>query len=203
MSDIPSPSAPSGDERGDGLVPVWDLLVRLFHWSLVVLFFAAFFTEKDLLFLHVWAGYGVAVLVAARILWGLFGSQYARFVDFLYRPSQVFAYLRDLVALTAKRYIGHSPAGGAMVAALLVCLVAISASGILLYGLEDGAGPLAHLKGVGGRQFRHLIEGFHEVLANLTLALIVVHVGGVLLASFAHHENLVRAMITGRKRAGP
>lgn len=197
-----SASSESGTLAGQTeMVGVWDIFIRFFHWTLATAFFIAYMTEDDLMTVHVWAGYVVGGLVVLRVLWGVVGPRYARFTDFIYRPATVLAYLRDLVSLRAKRYIGHSPPGGAMVVALLLALVAVVATGVLLYGLHDGAGPLAHLHGYGGRSFRRLIEGIHELASNLTLALVIAHIVGVLLASFAHSENLIVAMITGKKRA--
>ncbi|MFM2129924.1 MAG: hypothetical protein RL477_1470, partial [Pseudomonadota bacterium] len=122
--------------------------------------------------------------------------------DFIAPPAVVFAYLRDLLLLRRPpRHLGHSPAGGAMVIALLAGLAAVVGTGVLLYGLHDGVGPLASLHGFGGRPLRRLIEGVHELAANLVMALVVAHVAGVLLASLVHRENLVKAMFTGRKRA--
>lgn len=183
------------------MVKVWDPFVRICHWAVAVLFFVAFMTEDDALLIHVWAGYFIGLLTGLRILWGLVGPRHARFADFVYRPSTVWAYLRDLLSFRAKRYLGHSPAGGAMVVALLLGLCAVVGSGLVLYALDLGAGPFAFLQGTVGRGWAHFLEEVHEVLANLLMALVVAHVAGVLLASFAHRENLTRAMITGFKRA--
>lgn len=190
--------------RADTLVPVWDRLVRIGHWTIVAGFFVAYFTEDDLLALHVWAGYVVGVVVLLRIAWGVIGPKHARFIDFLYRPAEVLAYLRDLASRRGKRYVGHSPAGGAMVVTLLIGLLAVVGTGLVLYAMHDHAGPLAGLVGsastVAGGGVR-LWEEAHEVVANLLLVLVIVHVAGVLLASHVHHENLIKAMVTGRKRA--
>jgi cytochrome b len=189
---------------GDALVPVWDRFVRIGHWTIVAGFFAAYFTEDDLLTLHVWAGYAVGVVVVLRIAWGVIGPKHARFVDFLYRPAEVLGYLRDLVGRRGARYVGHSPAGGAMVVTLLIGLLAVVGTGLALYAIHDHAGPLAGLVGsagtIAGGGVR-LWEEVHDVLANLMLVLVIVHVAGVLLASHVHHENLIKAMVTGRKRA--
>jgi len=96
-------------------IQVWDPLVRLFHWTLVGSFFIAFITEEDFLSIHTVAGYTVLVLIGIRIIWGLIGSQYARFVDFIYSLAEIKQFLKDTFSLKAKRYIGHNPAGGAMV----------------------------------------------------------------------------------------
>ena len=178
-------------------VYVWDAFVRLFHWSLVVGFTVAYLTEDDMLTVHVWAGYVVGLLIVARIVWGLVGSRHARFSDFVYNPSTTVGYLRDLLLVRAKRYIGHSPGGGAMVVLLLLFLTATVATGIVVYGGEHQAGPLA---GIFSKETGEAVEGAHVVLANITLALVLAHIAAVILASFAHHENLVRAIITGYKR---
>ncbi len=184
-----------------GEIKVWDPLVRLFHWSLVLAFAVAYITQEDFLQIHVAAGYLVLGLVAFRLLWGLIGTRHARFSDFVYRPAVILAYLKDLLALRHRRYIGHNPAGGAMVVALLLALAATTFSGLLAYGAEEAGGPLAGLVANAGRSARHLFEEVHEFFANFTLALVGLHVAGVAVESVLHRENLARAMVTGRKRA--
>ena len=100
-------------------IKVWDLFVRIGHWTIVVGFAIAYLSE-DLLSLHVWAGYIVGAAVLIRIIWGFVGPRRARFSDFVHSPATVITYLINLVHLRAKRYLGHSPAGGAMVIALLL-----------------------------------------------------------------------------------
>jgi cytochrome b len=211
---------------GDGRVRVWDLFVRIFHWSVVVAFFVAYLSEDDLLTLHVWAGYTVGTLVVLRIGWGFVGPRHARFTDFLCGPFKAWRYLADLLAFRAERHLGHSPAGGLMVLALLAGLLGTVWSGMELHAVENGAGPLAAVAApftAGGRigpisaarangdererggdrgaeGAEELWEEVHEVLANLVLALVVVHVAGVLLASLVHRENLAASMVTGFKR---
>ena len=96
-------------------IRIWDPFVRFSHWILVVAFFIAYFSEDELLSLHVWAGYVLGVIVLLRIVWGVLGPRHARFSDFLYRPTEVVTYMRELLSFRGKRYLGHSPAGGAMV----------------------------------------------------------------------------------------
>ncbi len=179
-------------------IKVWDSAVRLFHWALVAAFAVAWLTEDDWQSLHVYAGYLIGLLVTFRVVWGLLGSQHARFTSFVHRPSAVRSYLKQAVRLRAPRYLGHNPAGGVMVVALLISLTLTLVSGLGVYGATDFGGPLAGM--FRGDFAADILEDLHEFGANLTLFLAVVHVGGVLFSSLAHGENLVRAMITGRKR---
>ena len=128
-------------------ISVW-ILLRTAHWMVALGFFVAYFTEDEALTVHVWAGYLVGVLVLLRIIWGFVGPQHARFTNFTYRPSTVFAYLRELMLARAPRYIGHSPAGGAMVIALLLFLSIQSRQGSssMLKRRERGLWPRSTLK---------------------------------------------------------
>ena len=175
---------------------VWDLFVRIFHWTLVAAFSIAYLTE-DPLVVHVWAGYVVGALVATRVIWGFIGRKHARFSDFIYSPAGGLRYMRDLISFRAKRYLGHSPGGGTMVLALLIFLAATVVTGLVVYGGDQQAGPLS---GMFSKETGEAVEELHELIANITLAVIFFHIAGVALASFAHHENLLRAMITGYKR---
>lgn len=181
-------------------VRVWDPFVRLFHWLLVAGFFIAYFTEDDLQTIHNWAGYLVLALVVLRIPWGFIGPRHARFSDFVRPPRVVIQYLKNVARLQAPRYLGHTPAGGAMIIALLIFVLLTCLSGVTVLGLE-GEGPLAALKASWDHRWEDIFEEVHEVLANFTLLLVFLHIGGVLLESWLHRENLVRAMVTGDKRA--
>jgi cytochrome b len=199
---------------------VWDPMVRFGHWALVAAFAVAYLSAEEEAGgpdpLHVWGGYVVGVLVALRVVWGFVGPRQARFSDFVRSPIVALAYFRDLLYGRARRYVGHSPAGGAMVIALLVCLAATVTTGLIAYG-EEGKGPLAPvlvtdanangneaehraLAKTGGEQSESTIGELHGLLANITVALVVAHIFGVAVASVVHKENLVLAMITGRKR---
>lgn len=178
-------------------VYVWDRFVRLFHWTLVAAFFIAYLTEDDLLTVHVWAGYVVGALVVARIVWGFIGPQHARFSDFVYAPGETLRYVRDLLLFRAERHLGHSPGGGVMIVLLLAFLAATVVTGLVVYGGEQQAGPLA---GMLSKDFAESFEEVHELIANITLALVLAHIAAVVLASFVFRENLVRAMVTGYKR---
>jgi len=182
-------------------IKVWDLVVRLFHWSLVVAFFIAYFTDEDSLDPHVWAGYIVLALVMFRVLWGFIGTPYARFSSFVFSFATIKKYLTETLLLRAKRYIGHNPAGGAMIMLLLFSLIVTSLSGIAIYGIEENSGPLAPWLSHAGEFWEELAEETHELFANFTLFLVFIHLVGVVIESLIHKENLVRAMINGYKRA--
>jgi len=177
----------AGGATPPATVEVWDLFVRLFHWSLAGLFVVAYATGDEVEKVHIAAGYTIAGLLALRIAWGFIGPRHARFRSFIRPPREVLAYLRDVALLRAPRYIGHNPAGGAMIVALLLGLCATCITGTMM--TTDA---------YWGAKW---VEEAHETLANLAVALIVFHVLGVLVASFEHGDNLVKAMLTGRKRA--
>jgi len=177
-------------------IKVWDPLVRIFHWSLVGFFFLAYLTEDDFETIHIWAGYAVAALVAFRLIWGVIGTKHARFLSFITSPRATRNYIKQAVKGQAPHYLGHNPAGAAMIVALLFSLIATTFFGMSLLAIE-GEGPLA------GTLFANFpedpLEEVHEFFANFTLLLVFLHVGGVILSSLQHRENLVRAMFTGKK----
>lgn len=183
------------------MVKVWDPLVRIFHWSLVAAFFTAYVTEDDFLTLHTYAGYAVMGLILTRFIWGFIGPRYARFNNFVTRPSVAWDYLKDTLALRAKRYLGHNPAGGAMIVLLLVSLLITTLSGLAAYGAVESAGPLGSWLGHAGESWEDVLKEVHEFFANFTVLLVAIHVIGVLVESLVHRENLVRAMYTGNKPA--
>ncbi len=176
----------AGGATPPATIKVWDPFVRVFHWSLAALFFVAYATGEEIQKVHIAAGYAIAGLIAARVVWGFIGPRHARFGRFVRPPREVFAYLRDVALLRARRYVGHNPAGAAMIIALLVMLTGTCITGYLMT-----------TEAYWGSKW---VEDAHEMMANATVSLVVVHVLGVLIASFEHRENLVRAMVTGRKR---
>jgi cytochrome b len=179
-------------------VKVWDPLIRLFHWGLVTAFAVSYFTQEEYYGMHLIAGYAVAGLLVFRLFWGFAGPRHARFSDFVYRPSTVLTYLRSLVSGDASRFVGHNPAGGLMVLALVAVLMVVALSGIALDAAENRAGPLAHTRLF---YYTDLIEHVHALSTNVALVLVVLHLIGVIHASLTHRENLVKSMLTGRKRA--
>ena len=178
-------------------VRAWDPLVRVFHWSLVFFFLLAFASEDEWMTLHVWAGYAVAMLVAFRLLWGVIGTRTARFPTFVKSPRTALRYLGKMLSGRAPHYLGHNPVAALMVVSLLVSISLVACSGLILIAAA-GQGPLAGtvFAGIGGGA----MEDLHEFFANLTLLLVFAHVAGVIVSSLLEGENLVKAMITGRKR---
>lgn len=181
-------------------VKVWDVLIRMFHWSLVILFFTAYLSEDSQETVHFYAGYGVAFLIVFRLLWGFIGTRHARFRNFVTSFSDVKSYLKSLLSQRAKHYSGHNPAGGWMVVTLLLTLGLLSVSGLLMAAAE-GSGPLANFYTAGHWLFAESwLEPVHEFSANFMISLIVIHVAGVVVSSVLHKENLIKAMLTGKKK---
>lgn len=167
-------------------VRVWDPLVRLFHWTVVSGCVVNLFILTDGGLVHRVIGYVIAAFLALRIVWGFVGTRYARFRDFAPTPPRLATYIADLVRGREKRYIGHNPAGAAMMLILMALLAGVSVTGWML-GLDRfwGAGWLLQL---------------HDILANAILVLALIHAAAALFESWRHRENLVWSMITGRKR---
>lgn len=195
-------------------IRVWDPLVRVFHWSLVAGFALAWATGEEFESLHEWAGYAVGALIALRVVWGFVGTRYARFSQFVPGLATLRGYLGDTVKGREARYIGHNPAGAVMILGLLAVLSGTALTGwlmadparqALLPTLPQIVAPaFADDDGDEGDRARggeDALEEVHEALATVMLVLVALHIGGVVLSSVRHRENLVRAMVTGDKRA--
>ncbi len=182
-------------------VKVWDVPVRLFHWTLVLSFTAAYLTaEFHVGFLHTLIGYLLCVLVLARVFWGFAGNQYARFTSFFFSPQETLAYLRSLRQGSPKHYFGHNPAGALMVFALLVLLALIFLSGLTTLAVIDFEGPLLFLIDYFDDDASYVVRHLHGWLVDAVLILVPLHLIGVVAGSIQHKENLVRAMVTGKKK---
>lgn len=179
-------------------VVIWDLPTRVFHWLLLVGFAIAFLTSEDsrYLYAHVFGGYLFFGLLVFRFVWGAIGSHYARFRAFAYDWPSVTAYLKGLLTGRAARHIGHNPAGGWAIFAMLGLGLAIAVTGLITLGGEEGHGPLV---GWVSYEFGAATEAVHEVLAWTMLGLVAVHLAGVIVESLIHRENLIWSMITGVK----
>ncbi len=179
-------------------IVVWDLPTRVFHWLLVSCFVLAWLTSEDNRFLHVhvFAGYLMLGLLVFRLAWGFAGPRYARFGDFVHGWDNVRDYLRSLLQGRPQPFVGHNPAGGWAIIGMLLMGFVVTLSGIVVLGMEEGHGPLrGWMSPASAGVFREL----HETGAGLFLALVGLHLLGVVVGALAHRENLVLAMITGRK----
>lgn len=168
---------------------VWDLPTRVFHWLLALSFAGAYLTADTERFrdLHVVLGYTMLGLVAFRLLWGLVGTRHARFAAFAFGPRRVVRYLGSLLTPAPEHHVGHNPAGSWAIFALLALALATGASGWATY------------ENLGG----DWLEELHEGAASAMLAIVVVHIAGVVVSSVLHRENLARAMLDGRKDGAP
>lgn len=183
---IPAEMLAGHPDARHALTRVWDPLVRVFHWGLVASFLTAWFTPFAAEVVHQVVGYLAAGLILFRLVWGLVGSRYARFSQFLRSPMTVLRYLLAILRGTERRHLGHNPAGGAMVVALILGVAASALTGWMMttdayYGVD-------------------WVQEAHWLAVHGMLVLIALHLGGVALASLRHRESLVGAMITGRKR---
>lgn len=166
---------------------IWDAPTRVFHWLQVISFAGAYLTSesernRDI---HMAFGYILLGLIAFRLLWGFSGTRYARFSSFLFKPGEIIAYLLSLFKGKPGHYLGHNPAGSVSVWLLLALGLFLCVTGVL--ALQDDAGDA--------------VVEMHGIATNVVLAVILLHIIGVLVSSVLHHENLVRSMITGFKSA--
>jgi cytochrome b len=208
-------------------IKVWDIAIRVFHWTLLGCYAIAFISSENIMKVHVIFGYSALSLVLFRILYGFVGTKYARFSNFLYPPAQIVNYLKGLLMGRPKHYIGHNPAGGFMTVILLLSLLSLTLTGLKAYGVK-GHGPLAkheisfvtHAFADSDDKENHdehdnrkrrskknnrtekdeFWEEVHETIAYFTLFLVSIHIMGVLVSSLVHRENFIKAMITGRKQ---
>lgn len=165
---------------------VWDLPTRWFHWLLAASFAGAWLTAESERYrdLHVMLGYTLLGLIAFRLVWGFVGTRYARFADFAHSPAKIARYAKSLLSGKPEHYPGHNPAGAMVIFLLLALGIAAGVSGWMAYNELGG----------------EWLEEGHEFFANLMLAVVFVHIAGVIVSSWLHRENLARAMVTGYKQ---
>lgn len=191
----------------------WGRTIRVFHWLLVLFFTIAYFSGDDADLLHAYSGYIIIGLLVFRIVWGFVGPPVSRFRAFIYGPAETWRYAKAFVTRHPVHYKGHNPLGSLMVFALLTFIGLTCWTGLEVYALE-GRGPLAQAGDflianvyassedheiISGRKGAHVFwEDLHEIFANFTVFLIILHILGVVAASIVHGENLIKAMITGK-----
>ena len=172
---------------GPATIKVWDRLVRIGHWLLVASIVFSWLSRHWGHTVHELAGYCALLIVCVRLVWGLIGSRYARFSEFVRSPAATLAYSSEVLAGNERRYLGHNPLGGWMILTLLITIISVCFSG-WLYTTDDYWGV-------------EWVADLHESLTHLLIGLVVLHVAGVAFSSWRHRENLVVAMFTGKKRA--
>lgn len=180
----------------ESVVKVWDVLVRIGHWLMVV-FFCIIYLRYRKFPIHAYAGYLMLFIVVVRIAWGLGGTACARFKAFWFSPKQVIDYARETVHGHAGYYVSHNPLGAMMVYALLFMMLTNGTLGLMLYSSGQELGPLGNMVSA---DWEDPLKYAHKVLGHLTAALVACHIFGVLWAARQHRENYVLAMITGFKR---
>jgi cytochrome b len=167
-------------------VRVWDRFVRIAHWTLVATVAGAWLTQDGGGRWHEWLGYAAWAVVIARIAWGCVGSSYARFRQFVKPPAATLHYVQQVLRRAEPRHLGHNPLGAYMIMLLMLMVILVSASGWLMttdafWGIE-------------------WVEDLHEAMSDVLVALVILHVSGVVFTSLRQHENLVAAMLHGFKR---
>lgn len=181
-----APSARNAPAARTG-VRVWDIVVRLFHWTVVTGCVLNLFILDDGGLAHEIVGYTVAAALVVRVIWGFIGTRYARFADFVPTPKRLGSYMSALVKGREPRTLGHNPAGAVMMLALMALLGGVCITGWMM-GLDAFWGE-------------EWVEEVHETLANGILLLALLHAAAALFESWRHGENLVWSMVTGQKRA--
>jgi len=196
MSKVVRPT--SRGARSNEHTLVWDLPTRVFHWMLVISFSIAWITSDDNRYLdfHVFGGYTFFGLLVFRTLWGIVGSHYAHFRTFAHDWTSLHAYAKGLLNGQAARYLGHNPLGGWAIIVMIGLGFLVSISGVIVFGGEEGHGPLA---GVIPFAVGHIAKHIHEILVWVMFGLAVVHVFGVIAESYIHKENLIWSMLSGYK----
>ncbi len=180
-------------------ITVWDNSVRIGHWALAALFFVAFFTGEDEGFLfriHLYVGYLILLIIIYRIAWGFIGSEHARFANFVRPWPDVKAHLKDALRLSPHAYLGHNPTGGWMIILMLITLILV-----IITGVMGAVGEGVSFPFFGGlpRYLSKAAEEIHEGAANMMMAMVGIHIIGVVAESLLSGENLIRSMIDGRK----
>lgn len=178
---------PHANETKPRSVMVWDKVVRIFHWTIVTGFTLDMFVLAEGKWPHRWVGYTILAAILVRLIWGFVGTPHARYADFMPSPKRLIGYLISLLKGNEPRYVGHNPAGALMMIALIIMMLGCCITG-WMQGLDRFWGA-------------EWLQELHELMANSILVLAGIHVFAAIIESFRHKENLIKSMITGRKRA--
>ncbi len=188
-------------EKNEQRIRVWDLPIRLFHWTLVALIVVSYTTAQlggDWMQLHFWSGYCIFTLILFRVAWGFLGSTTARFSDFVKGPSHALAHLKDFLGSGKPRDAGHNPLGGAMVVALLAAVLLQVVAGLFSSDTDTGLvnGPLS---GLIPDKWVDRFTDFHEIWVNVLLVMVAAHVLAAVVYLVWKRQNLIAAMLSGYK----
>lgn len=171
----------------NGKVTLWDPLVRLFHWSLVLIFIANYFVNESGEEWHQWLGYTAVSWLVVRFFWGFFGKGAARWSDFFPTPARLWVHIRALISGQPYHRMGHSPLGALVMILMMLCVLSLGISGFLLVETETFA-------------YESWLEDLHETIANTLLGLVILHISAAVFESWRMKENLPLSMITGKRR---
>lgn len=179
---------------------IWDLPLRVFHWSMVITVTIAgitgYFLEEWWLDVHVYAGYSIGCLLAFRLIWGFIGSYYSRFHSYPLKYKKAISHLKNMIQGKSASYTGHNPVGAWMIVGLLSCLSLLIITGMVVWGGQENHGPLAHLVGYKVGDFS---EDIHGIIANILMFAIAIHISGVFVETYFLKHPVINAMITGKK----
>ncbi len=170
-------------------VLVWDFPVRVFHWLLVISFAGAWLTSESesQQMIHYAFGYSACALVLFRIVWGVVGTRYARFTQFIKGPTETIQHVKALLTGHKQSELGHNPAGALVMIALMLLILLIGLTGY--WGVKEFLG--------------NFMSEAHEVIASVTLWIVIIHIAAAIIMSFLQKENLIKSMVTGKKQGGP
>ncbi|CAM3700833.1 cytochrome b/b6 domain-containing protein [Polynucleobacter arcticus] len=168
---------------------VWDMPVRIFHWLLVICFAGAWLTSESerLQMIHYAFGYTACLLVLLRLVWGVIGTRYARFSQFLKSPQAVLVHFMAMLRRHPHHDVGHNPAGGLVMVALMLLILLIGLTGYL--SVKDFLGNFS--------------SEAHEIVSNLAMAVVILHILAAIVMSLLERQNLVKSMVTGKKYGMP
>ena len=170
-------------------VLVWDFPVRVFHWLLVISFVGAWLTSEGEAqqMIHYAFGYAACAIILLRIVWGIVGTRYARFSQFIKGPTETWQHIKSLLARKQSLGVGHNPAGALVMISLMILILLIGLTGYWI--VKDFLGEF--------------MGGAHEAISNIALGFVLIHIAAAIIMSFLQKENLVKSMFTGKKQGLP
>lgn len=168
---------------------VWDVPTRVFHWLLVLCFAGAWLTSESerLQMIHYAFGYSAVALVLFRLVWGFVGTKYARFTQFLRGPNEMAGHIKSVLSSHQHSSPGHNPVGGIVMVGLMLIILLIGLTGY--WSVKEFLGDF--------------MSEAHEAIASIALGLAILHIAAAVIMSLLQKENLIRAMVNGKKQGLP